>query len=211
MKWLDTLERRFERYAIPNLINYVVIGQIAIYMVALLLRGDIANFLTLNRAGILAGQPWRLITFVLVPDNYQPLYFALGCYFTWYVGQSLEQQCGTSWFNLYYIFGMLGAWVSCLITGYGSAYTLSLSLFLAFAWMFPNVQLLLFFVIPVRVKWLGWLAGGLWAWEFLLSRPVGKLSLACEMLGFALFFGPDLWRELKAWNRRRQWRNQNRR
>ena len=73
MKWLDTLERRFERYAIPNLINYVVIGQIAIYMVALLLRGDIANFLTLNRAGILAGQPWRLVTFVLVPDNNQPL------------------------------------------------------------------------------------------------------------------------------------------
>ena len=84
MKWLDTLERRFSGYAVPNLINWIVAGQILIYGIALLLRGDIANFLTLNRAGILAGQPWRLITFVLVPDTYDILYFALGCYFEWF-------------------------------------------------------------------------------------------------------------------------------
>ena len=211
MKWLDKLERRFSPYAIPNLINYVVLGQVAVYLVALLLRGDIANFLTLSRAGLLAGQPWRLITFVLVPDNYQPIYFAIGCYFTWYIGTALERQWGTGWFNLYYLFGMAGAWLACAVTGYGSAYSLSLSLFLAFAMLYPEAELLLFFILPVKVKWLGWVSAGLWLLEFLAAGLAGKLALVCGMLGFWLFFGPGAWRSVKAWDRRRRWRNQNRR
>ena len=211
MNWLEKLERRYARYAIPNLINYIVLGQVAVYLAMLLLRGDLANFLTLNRAGILAGQPWRLVTFVLVPDQYQPIYFAISCYFTWCVGGALERHCGSSWFNLYYLFGVVGAWLSCAITGYGSAYTLGLSLFLAFACMFPETQLLLFVVIPVKVKWLGWVAGGLWVYDFLLSGLGGKLSLLCEMAGFALFFGEGLFRQARAAYRRWQWKNQNRR
>lgn len=211
MKALETLERRLRRYAVPDLINYIVLGQVVVYLVALLLRGDIANFLTLNRGGVLSGQVWRLVTFVLVPDTYQPLSFALGCYFTWFVGRALEQYWGTGWFNLYYLFGVVGAWLACAVTGYGAASTLSLSLFLAFAVLYPNVELLLFFIIPVKVKWLGWLSGALWVYEFLFSSLGGKLAMLCGMLGFGLFFGPKLWSSLKAWDRRRRWRSQNRR
>ena len=117
MKWLDTLERRLRPYAIPNLIQYVVIGQIIVYAVAMLVRGDIASLLTLSRAGLGAGQVWRLVTFVFVPDDYRLLYFALGCYFDWMVGTALEREWGAGWFNLYYLTGMAGAWLACLLTG----------------------------------------------------------------------------------------------
>ncbi len=211
MKWLDTLERRFSRYAIPDLMNWIVAGQILVYGIALLLRGDIANFLTLNRAGILAGQPWRLITFVLVPDSYDILYFALGCYFEWFVGTTLEKSWGTGWFNLYYLFGVLGSWIACAVTGYSSAYCLSLAMFLAFAILYPDMQVMLFFVIPIKVKWMGWLSAGLWVYNFLLSGLGDKIGLVCGMLGFILFFGPNVWRDAKAWYRRRQWQRRNRR
>lgn len=210
MKWLDTLERRLRPYAIPNLIQYVVIGQIIVYAVTMLVRADIVSLLTLSRAGLGAGQVWRLVTFVFVPDDYRLLYFALGCYFDWMVGTALEREWGAGWFNLYYLAGMAGAWLACLLTGYSSAYCLSLSLFLAFAAQFPHVRLLVMWVLPVEAKWVGVAAAVLWAYNFLLASAAGKLALVVGMLGFVLFFGPGVWRSGKAWYRREQWKRKNR-
>lgn len=211
MKWLDALERRFRRYAIPNLINYVIVGQIIVFCTALMVRGDIANLLSLTRSGLFAGQVWRLVTFLFVPDTYSFLGFILSCYFSWLVGSSLEREWGTGWFNIYYLAGVVGAWLACLLTGYASGYNLWLSLFLAFAILYPHVRVMLFFVIPIEVKWLGILSGGLWLLSFLVVSPLQKLGSVLGMLGFLLFFGPELWRSVCAWYRREQWRRRNRR
>ena len=85
------------------------------------------------------------------------------------------------------------------------------SVLLAFAMLYPEVQVLLFFVIPIRVKYFGWFAAALWALSFLGSGMMGKLNDLLCMLNFVVFFGPQAWRSVRAWVRREQWKRKNRR
>ena len=91
----------------------------------------------------------------------------LGIYFTWFVGSALEREWGDFRFNLYVLLGMAGAWLACLLTGSADTYCLSLSLLLAFAMLYPELQVLLFFVIPLKVKYFGIFAAALWVFSFL--------------------------------------------
>ncbi len=94
---------------------------------------------------------------------------------------------------MYLLSGVLGTVLGCLLTGVtGSTYCLSLSLLLAFAMLYPEVQLLLFFVIPVRVKIFWLFAAILWVLSFLgASAARQKLSLLLSMANVWLFFWPD--------------------
>ena len=140
-----------------------------------------------------------------------PLSVILGIYFTWFIGSALEREWGDFRFNLYVLLGMAGAVVACLLTGYADTYCLSLSLLLAFAMLYPEMQVLLFFVVPIKVKYFGWFSAALWVFGFLGMGPAGKLNYLLCMLGFAAFFGPQAWRSIRAWVRREQWKRKNRR
>ena len=212
MNWITKLERKYGRFCIPNLINILIAGQIFVYAVELFVNQYIALSLNLSRTGLMAGQVWRLITFVLVPfSGGGPLSVVLGIYFTWFIGSALEKEWGDFCFNLYLLLGMAGAWLACLLTGYADTYCLSLSLLLAFAMLYPEMQVLLFFVLPIKVKYFGWFAAALWAFSFLSMGTLGKLNYLLCMLGFLVFFGPQAWRSVRAWVRREQWKRKNRR
>ena len=115
----------------------------------------------------------------------------LGIYFTWFVGTALEKEWGDFRYTLYFLLGMVGTVLACLLTGVtASTYCLSLSLLLAFAMLYPEVQLLLFFVIPIRVKYFGFFAAALWVFSFLSAPLAGKLSYLLSMLNVWAFFGP---------------------
>ena len=104
------------------------------------------------------------------------------------------------------------SYVSKVRTGVtGSTYCLSLSLLLAFAMLYPEVQVLLFFVIPIRVKYFGFFAAALWVLSFLGAPLPQKLSLLLSMANVWLFFGPMAYRSVRAWVRREQWKRRNRR
>lgn len=212
MNWLSKLERRYSRFCIPNLITFIVAGQIVVYAVELFVDQYITYDLMLLRQGLLAGQIWRLLTFIFVPfSSGSILSFVIGTYFTWFIGSALEREWGDFRFNLYILLGMVGAILACLATGYASTYCLSLSLFLAFALLYPEMQVLLFFVIPVRVKYLGMVAGAIWVLSFLATGWMGKLNYLLCMLGFIVFFGPQVGRSIRAWWRREQWKRKSRR
>ena len=212
MNWITKLERKYGRLCIPNLINILIGGQILVYAIELFVNQYISFYLDLDRSGLLAGQIWRVITFVLVPfSGGGPLSVILGIYFTWFIGSALEQEWGDFRFNLYVLLGMAGAVLACLLTGYADTYCLSLSLLLAFAMLYPEVQVLLFFVVPIKVKYFGWFSAALWVFGFLGMGPAGKLNYLLCMLGFAAFFGPQAWRSIRAWVRREQWKRKNRR
>ena len=135
----------------------------------------------------------------------------LGIYFTWFVGTALEREWGDFRFNLYVLLGMAGAWLACLLTGSADTYCLSLSLLLAFAMLYPELQVLLFFVIPLKVKYFGIFAAALWVFSFLSAPLAGKLSYLLSMLNVWAFFGPMAYRSVRAWIRREQWKRKNRR
>ena len=210
--WLNRLERKYGRYGIPNLTNILVAGQILVLAIELFIDRTITGWLGLNRFLLLQGQVWRVISFIFIPfSGGSILSVVLGIYFTWFIGSALENEWGDFRFNLYILLGMVGAVAACLLTGYADTYCLSLSLLLAFAMLYPEVQVLLFFVIPIRVKYFGLFAGALWLLSFLGAGAAGKLNYLLCMVNFLVFFGPQAWRSVRAWVRREQWKRKNRR
>ena len=213
MNWISRLERKYGRFCIPNLISVIVGGQILVYAIELFVNQFISVYLGLSRSLLLMGQVWRLITFVFIPfSGGGPLSVILGIYFTWFIGTALEKEWGDFRYTLYFLLGMVGTVLACLLTGVtASTYCLSLSLLLAFAMLYPEVQLLLFFVIPIRVKYFGFFAVALWVFSFLSAPLAGKLSYLLSMLNVWAFFGPMAYRSVRAWIRREQWKRKNRR
>ena len=213
MNWISRLERKYGRFCIPNLISLIVGGQILVYAIELFVNQFVSSYLGLSRGLLLMGQVWRLITFVFIPfSGGGPLSVILGIYFTWFIGSALEKEWGDFRFNLYFLLGMAGTALGCLVTGIpADTYCLSLSLLLAFAMLYPEVQVLLFFVFPVKVKYFGLFAAAMWLFSFLTAGWLYTVSYLLSMLGFVLFFGPQALRSVRAWIRREQWKRKNRR
>lgn len=101
--------------------------------------------------------------------------------------------------------------LACLVTGWAGTYCLSLSLLLAFALLYPEMQVLLFFVIPIKVKYFGIFSAAVWVLGFLSADWMTRLNYLLSMAGFILFFAPSLCSSIRAWYRREQWRRRNRR
>lgn len=217
MKWLAKLQYRYGRRAPKNLMLVVAGGQIVAWLAIMLFYGGLYEKLQLTRAGLAHLELWRLVTFVFSPSlTTNPLFFALEVYLIYMIGTSLERAWGAFTFDVYFLIGMAGAWVACLLTGWGSSEALFYSLFFAFAWLFPDMQLMLFFVLPVKVKWLGWIAGALYlvnlGFLLLTFQLAQAAALVVGLAGFLLFFGPGavgrLRSEAAARRRRREWQNQ---
>ena len=206
MSWIDQLERKHRGKGIPNLMKIIVFGQVAVWLTVMLLNASVYNMLTLTRYGLMHFQVWRLVTFLFVPPlTRSPLILALQLYLYYAIGTSLERTWGTFRFNLYYLLGMVGAILSCMLTGYGSNEALNLSLFFAFAVLYPETQFLLFYIIPIKVKWLGVIAAVMYLLDFVVGSLPVKMSLIFGLLNFLLFFWPDLKNQWRNYQRRKQW------
>lgn len=143
------------------------------------------------------GQIWRLFTFIFVPPASSVLTLALALYFYYFIGSTLERVWGTFRFNVYYLCGLLGCMAAGLITGYGSNDYLNLSLFLAFAYLFPNHEVLLFFIIPIKMKYLAYLDWALFAISLIFGSWASRAAVIASLINFFLFFGPDIWYQIK--------------
>jgi rhomboid family protein len=190
---LARLERRIGRYAIPNLILYVVGGMAVIWLLSRS-RPEAVGRLILDMSAVRRGEVWRLLTFLFIPPRSQTLWVMLNLYFTWWVGSSLERHWGSFKFNAYYFIGAIGTIFAALIAGPTSNTWLHSSLFLAFATTFPDVTILLFFILPIRVKWLGILAAVLIAVELARGDWAERASIVAALLNYLLFFA-EHWRK----------------
>lgn len=191
MKWLNKLERKFGRYAIPNLMNYIVGITMAVYILQYILNISAYQCLAFIPGLIMKGQVWRIITFIFIPPASSIITIAFVMYFYYLMGTTLENEWGTFKFNIYYLFGMIGTIIAAFLTGSGTSVYLNLSLFLAFAYLFPDVEILLFFILPVKVKWIAYID---WAY-FILSLIFGSMStriaVIASLINFFIFFGED--------------------
>ena len=196
------------RFGIPNLMRVIVIGNVAVYVLMLLTQANDANalsFLTFNLNALLHGEVWRLVTFVFVPAYSSPFALLISLYFYYWIGSTLERQWGTAKFNLYYISGalltVLGVVLASLITGNpyltaaGTGYV-NLSMFFAFTFLFPDTTVLLFFILPVKMKWLAYLDGALFAFDIIKAigahNWAGVVLPIVALLNFAVFIWPEV-------------------
>lgn len=198
MNWLDRLERKFGRFAIPNLMFLLVILMLVVFFVQFLFPDVyLARMLSLDRNAIFQGQVWRLLTFTMIPPNGTLLLTLLSLYFYYFIGSSLESAWGSFRFDFYYVCGIIGTIIAAMITGYASNIYLNFSLFLAFAMLFPDMQVLLFFIIPIKVKYLALVDALFFIVQFILGGWSTKVAILFCLLNFFLFFGGSFIRKIK--------------
>ena len=196
---VDRFAYRHPNFGISGLMKYIVIGNVVVYFLMLMSNYASISFLTFNWGAVLRGEVWRLVTFIFVPNSFSALSFVLSTYFIYLIGNLLEREWGTAKFNLFYFSGMLLTLI-CGIVGYylpGSAtvmgtYYINLSMFLAFAILFPDMKVLLFMVIPIKVKWIAWFDLLLFTWDTLnaalAENYLGALLPMVALLNLVVFF-----------------------
>ena len=187
---------------------YVVAGNAIVYLLTVLTQAnnaDALSFLTFNLSGLLRGEVWRIVTFIFFPMDSNPVFLFITLYFYYWIGSSLEREWGTARFNIYYFSGVLltviGAILASLITGqYGltvaGATYVNLSMFLAFAVLFPDMQVLIMFIIPVKIKWLAIIDGVLFAvmvvYSLATANWIGVVLPIMALLNFLVFVWPEV-------------------
>jgi membrane associated rhomboid family serine protease len=190
---LDYLERRFGRYAFDNLTLVLVTAQAATLVLSLAKPG-FAQLLVLDPAYVAAGQYWRLFSYLFLPPSFSPLWALFALYWLHTMGTALETEWGAFRYQLYWLVGTaltaLGAFAFQVRSG--NEYLL-MSLFLAFATLWPRYRIMLFFIISVEVRWLALLDALLLCAAIGTGDGWGRLMPALAVGNYLLFFtGPLL-------------------
>lgn len=187
-------------FGIRNLMMYIIIGNVLVYFVDIMdTTGTFMSYMYFNSELILHGQIWRLITFLFIPTDTSLIYFAISLYFYYFIGSTLEQYWGTAKFSIYYLFGALFTMIYGIAMGfiykdqylYIDASYLNLSMFFAFAVLFPDTRVLLFFIIPVKIKWLAILDAVVFALGIIFNPFPENMLPVIAIANFLLFFGQD--------------------
>ena len=204
MRLVERFAYKHPRFGIPHLIRYLVGGCVLSWILCILLGNlTLLTYLTFDARAILHGQLWRLVTFLFVSFDYNPLLALLSFYFYYWMGTLLEQYWGTVQFNLYILLGwfftVLFGFLMYFITGDKmvgmTGYFLFMSMFFAVATLFPNMEVLLFMILPVKMKWLALVDLGLFVYDMVNGAfifPVNMLP-AVAMLNYLVFFAAELW------------------
>lgn len=209
---MSYFEKRFGKYAIRN-ISLMLILCYAVGYIIQLINGNFLAYLSLNPYAILHGQVWRLFTWIVIPPESLSPFTLLMLFFYYSIGTSLERTWGTYRYNVYLFSGMLftivgsflwmgleylfaggviesnyAAYYFGVLSGMFSTYYINMSIFLAYAATFPNMQVLLMMIIPIKVKWLGIVYGVMLAYDFIFSGMAIKIVIGSSLLNFVIFF-----------------------
>ncbi|MBE5974480.1 hypothetical protein ACOAOT_17645 [Lacrimispora sp. AGF001] len=215
MKFFYNLERRYRKYAIPNLMYYII----GMYGTGLFLQLFAPEFylqyLALDAQKILSGQVWRVVTFMIYPPGGGSLFGSLiGMYLYYMLGVNLERIWGAFRFNVYFFMGVIGHVAAALVVYiffrqriYLTTEFLNYSLFFAFAATFPDLEFLLFFVIPIKAKWMAMFNGIYFLYEFIMGNMATRITIVMSLINFFVFF--LLTRDLNRFNPKEIKRKQN--
>ncbi|MCR5452747.1 MAG: hypothetical protein K6F00_08990 [Lachnospiraceae bacterium] len=205
---LDKLERKLGKYAIPNLINYLIGGYIIGYIFSImemLFQGySITSLMTLEPYLIIHNfQFWRIITWVLIPPSVNVFFALIMMFFYWQLGSALERIMGTFRFNVYIfggiLFTIIGSFILFAVYSFlgmpnvsigwaASTNYINMGIFLVFAALFPEERILLYFIIPLKIKWLAYLDIALLAVDFIIGGWASRVMIIASLLNFWIFF-----------------------
>ena len=214
MSLISKLNARFGRFAVPNLTVVLIAGQVFLYLAKMFnpaQGGDVLEKVRLYPAYVLDGEIWRLVTFLFDPPATNPVF----AFFFWYLfylfGTTLEQSWGTFRYNVFLAIGYVATVVMAfaVYASFGGANIqanngfLYGTIFLAFARLYPDFVLQIFFVLPVKVRWLAFFQWCIYGMS-LLTAPTWMIRgmVVASVLNYLLFFGKDIWRDMKQGHRR---------
>lgn len=205
MNWLNKLERKLGKFAIPNLSLWIIACYVIGYVISLV-SPQLLSYLRLEPQMILQGQVWRLFTWVLIPPSGFGVFTIIMLFFYYSLGTTLENTWGRFRYNAYIFSGLLltivGAFLVYfiyIISGYNtvygignifSTYYVNLSIFLAFAASYPDMQVMVYFIVPVKIKWMAWLDIAVLAYDIIASGfnlPL-IIAIVASLANFLIFF-----------------------
>ncbi len=231
---MSNFEKKFGKYAIPNL-TLILIGCYAAGYLIQAFSPGLIGYLSLDAAAVLHGQVWRLVTWLVIPPENFSIFTLIMLYFYYSIGTLMERTLGTYRYNVYLLGGMLMTIVASFLcvallylfpsvmgpeftesyqsilqvygeteaakylSGYVriisqtyslmfSTYYINISIFLAFAVCYPDMQVLLMFVIPVKVKWMGILDLILLVYEMIAGNLFSRFAVGAALLNFLVFY-----------------------
>lgn len=203
---IDRFCARHPRLAIPGLMRYIVGANAVIYLLSLFAGTGTLNFLMMDTSAVFRGEIWRLITYVLIP-TYEGFGLVISLVFYYWLGESLERLWGSAKFTFYYLSGTLltslAMLLAALISGHsyyaaGAEYV-NLAMFFAYAMTYPDAMVRVMFIIPVKMKWLAWIDGALFALRIIQALLAGNwgqvLIPIAALMNFFIFFAPDFHRK----------------
>ena len=197
MSFLDRLEKRFGFIAIPGLIRAIVTLNALVFVLVLLNKG-FDSYLALNIERVRAGEVWRLVTYIFVPQISYPLLVFIALWFLWFIGDGLERAWGPFRLTLYFLVGMIGTTVAAVLTNAQfSSQMLFTTLFFAFAHFYPDEVIYIFFILPLKVKWIAWAYAGFLMLGFVTQSNSYRLALIAALSNYLIFFGPGVVRDLR--------------
>ncbi|MBI3551481.1 MAG: hypothetical protein HY077_03100 [Elusimicrobia bacterium] len=203
-RWIDRLERRAGFIAIPGLAMFLA-GMHTVVGLLSQFKEEFPGLLSLRPDLVLQGQVWRCLTFILIPPAWSPLMLLFWVLMLYTYLVRLETFWGDFRFTLYCLLGSAAASCASLLTGAAlSAWPFHMSLFLSFARLDPDYEMLFFFVLPVKMRWV---AGAFWfmtGWDMIFGSAPERVALAAGLANYLFFFGSSHWKDLKlAWRRSR--------
>jgi hypothetical protein len=219
MSWIDRLDAKFGRFAVPNVTLLLIVGQVVVYLAsqapAPFPGANVLPNIAFEPAQVVAGQWWRLVTFAFDPPPTNVLF----AFFFWYLfylfGTALEAQWGAFRYNLFLLLGYVAslvmgfaAWLAAGIPGQVATNAfLYGSVFLAFARLYPEFTLYIFFILPLKARWLAtfqWIMYGLTVLFAPLS--IGSAMVVASVFNYLVFFGRDIVNDMRHRHRQMQFK-----
>ncbi len=203
MRWLARIERWTGGRGIPRL-TAILVGLQSLGFVVSLVQPAAAGRMLLIPARVLEGEVWRLVTFLALPPSFHPIFALFALYLLYLMGTALEARWGDLRYTLFVGLAVLGTIAAAFVVPGGIATNayVDTSVFLAFAVLYPDFELLLFFVLPVRVKWLALATWAFYAYRLVTGGAMTRALIAASVATLALFFARDLWDRARSAQRR---------
>lgn len=195
--WADRLERRWGFLAAPGLPGFLA-GMTALAGALSRLKPEFIDSLALSPGPLRHGQVWRVVTFLIMPPPMSLLLLAFWVLLLYSCLSALEAAWGAFKLALFLALSTLATAAGALALGAAfDNWAILLSSFLAFARLAPEREMLVFFVLPVKLRWLAALAAFLAALQFVVGGAAARVQLAAGLSSYLLFFGPGHWRDLR--------------
>lgn len=215
MSILSLLDAKFGRYAVPNLTVILIIGQVLVYVAQQLNPGqqgfDVLGRIGLNPDRVMAGEYWRIVTFLFAPPLANLIFAVFFWYLFYLMGTTLEVTWGTFRYNVYLLMGYISSVVAAFIVYFSHGLVPGIeapngflygTVFLAFARFFPDFTLYTMLVIPIKIRWLAMIQWVIYGFDFMSGPWMTKAMIFASVANYFLFFGRDIWLAAKQGHRR---------
>jgi hypothetical protein len=213
------MDAKFGRYAVPNLTVIIIAGQVLVFLAEMFAQNDgrtLVPLIEFNTVAVLQGEVWRLVTFLFDPPTMNVLFAFFFWYLFYLMGSTLEADWGVFRYNVFLALGYLASLVLAMLTAVliGPANSVATngflygSVFLAFARLYPDFTLYLFFILPVKIKWLALLQWVLYGATLLFGTWLARAMVLAAVFNYLVFFGRGILFDMKHAERRMRFQAQ---